>query len=148
MENMENLTAKEQQLFQAANVKKEEKKESAALPEPETEKERLGKLKRKYSESGEKVFEVTNTFEIDDDREESFTFLLKKPKTASYERYVKTVSNSSTKANKMFVLENAVEEQKEYLSATLEDYPALGLSLAEKLLHMMGLASTTTIKKL
>ena len=105
-------------------------------------------LKKKYAESGEKIYVVTAKVQVDDDTEESFEFLFRKPKPASYDRYVKTMSGSVTKASKSFTLDNIVDEQKEMLQSTMEEYPAITISLAEKLLRMLGLADTTSVKKL
>ena len=91
---------------------------------------------------------MTTTVQADDETEEEFSFLFRKPKPASYDRYVKTISSSVTKASKSFVFDNIVEEQKEELKKTVEEYPAMTISLADKLLRMLGLADTTSVKKL
>lgn len=77
-----------------------------------------------------------------------FTFLFRKPKPASYDRYVKTISNSASKASKTFAFDNIIDEQRDELKDTLEEYPAMAISLADKLLRMLGLADTTSVKKL
>lgn len=105
-------------------------------------------LKRKYSGTEEKVYTVTTTVQVDDDTEEEFSYLFRKPKPASYDRYVKTISNSVTKASKSFVFDNIIEEQRDELKKTVEEYPAITISLADKLLRMLGLADTTSVKKL
>ena len=105
-------------------------------------------LKRKYSGTDEKIYTVTATVEGGDDTEEEFSYLFRKPKPASYDRYVKTISNSVTKASKSFVFDNIIEEQRDELKKTVEEYPAITISLADKLLRMLGLADTTSVKKL
>lgn len=105
-------------------------------------------LKRKYSGTDEKIYTVTTTVQVDDDTEEEFSYLFRKPKPASYDRYVKTISNSVTKASKSFVFDNIIDEQKDELKKTVEEYPAITISLADKLLRMLGLADTTSVKKL
>lgn len=105
-------------------------------------------LKEKYGSGENKIYEVTTTVQVDDETEEQFTFLFHKPKPASYDRYVKTISNSVTKASKSFVFDNIVDEQKAELKETVEEYPAMTISLADKLLRMLGLADTTSVKKL
>lgn len=105
-------------------------------------------LKRKYSGTDEKIYTVTTTVQVDDDTEEEFTYLFRKPKPASYDRYVKTISNSVTKASKSFVFDNIIDEQRDELKKTVEEYPAITISLADKLLRMLGLADTTSVKKL
>ena len=69
-------------------------------------KQDVESLKDKYKADGGKVYDVTVTVQVDDDTEEEFSFLFRKPKPASYDRYVKTISNSVTKASKSFVYDN------------------------------------------
>ena len=102
-------------------------------------------LKKKYAASDEKVYTVVTTVQVDDETEDEFTFLFKKPKAASYDRYVKTMSNSVTKS---FAFDNIIDEQRDMLKETVEEYPAITISLADKLLRMLGLADTTSVKKL
>lgn len=133
------LTPEEQKLFDAANGKN---KENAGV------KTDIEKLKEQYTGSGTKVYVVTNTVQVDDETEEEFTYLFRKPKPASYDRYVKLISNSASKASKTFAFDNIVNEQAEQLRADLDEYPAMAISLADKLLRMLGLADTTSVKKL
>ena len=130
------LEEREQQLIRAAK-----ENETAQGTDVET-------LKKKYSGTEEKNYTVTTTVQVDDDMEEEFAFIFRKPKPASYDRYVKTISNSVTKASKSFVFDNIIEEQKETLRNVVEEYPAITISLADKLLRMLGLADTTSVKKL
>lgn len=108
----------------------------------------LEQLKKKYQASGEKVYIIENSISIDDDTVENFAFLFRKPKPASYDRYLKLINNSVSKASRAFIMDNIVEEMKGQISDTLEEYPAMSISLTEKLLKMLGLADTTTVKKL
>lgn len=133
----------EEKLLSAAR-EMEETKETEGTKEKKT----VDALKKKYREEGGKVYEVTTTVQVDDYTEEEFSYLFQKPKPASYDRYVKTISNSVTKASKSFAFDNIVEEQKEDLKKTMEEYPAITISLADKLLRMLGLADTTSVKKL
>lgn len=128
--------AREQELIRAA-------RESEAAKNADVES-----LERKYSGTDEKIYTVTTTVQVDDDTEERFSYLFRKPKPASYDRYVKTLSNSVTKASKSFVFDNIIEEQRDGLKKTVEEYPAITISLADKLLRMLGLADTTSVKKL
>mgnify|MGYP004536650337 FL=1 len=128
--------AREEQLLNAGRTVDAEKK-------PDVEA-----LKKKYAASEEKVYTVVTTVQVDDETGEEFTFLFKKPKAASYDRYVKTISNSVTKASMSFVNDNIIDEQRDMLKATVEEYPAITISLADKLLRMLGLADTTSVKKL
>ncbi|MEH2951508.1 hypothetical protein VV089_13430 [Candidatus Merdisoma sp. JLR.KK011] len=128
--------AREQELIRAA-------KENEAAKAADVEN-----LKEKYSGTDEKIYTVTTTVQVDDDTEEEFSYLFRKPKPASYDRYVKTISNSVTKASKSFVFDNIIDEQRDELKKTVEEYPAITISLADKLLRMLGLADTTSVKKL
>ena len=62
----------------------------------------LESLRRKYKAQDGRIYEVTTTIQEDDEEEKTFTFLFRKPGTASYERYVKLSSNSAVKALKTF----------------------------------------------
>lgn len=135
------LTENEERLFGAA-------KEAETEAAQEKKKQDVEALKKKYAESGQKIYVVTNTVAVDDDTEEEFTFLFRKPKPSSYDRYVKTISNSASKASKTFSFDNIIDEQRDELKDTLEEYPAMAISLADKLLRMLGLADTTSVKKL
>lgn len=128
--------AREQEIIRAG-------KESEAAKKADVES-----LKAQYSGTDEKIYTVTTTVQVDDDTEEEFSYLFRKPKPASYDRYVKTISNSVTKASKSFVFDNIIEEQRDELKKTVEEYPAITISLADKLLRMLGLADTTSVKKL
>lgn len=130
---------REQQLLKAA----QEAKNGAAQTE-----DALEALKEKYSRMDEKIYTVTTTVQADDETQEEFTYIFRKPKPASYDRYVKTISSSVTKASRSFVFDNVIDEQKDGLKKTVEEYPAITISLADKLLRMLGLADTTSVKKL
>lgn len=108
----------------------------------------LEELIKRYMESSGKVYQVTATFSVEEDHEVTYTFLFHKPKTASYDRYIKTMAQSATKASKVFVRDNIVLEQKEELEQVMEEYPAIVITFADKLLKMLGLADNTTVKKL
>ena len=95
-----------------------------------------------------KVYCVTATIEPDDSETVELDYVFKKPATASYDRYVKSTSQSPTKALKAFVLDNIIDEQTQKLEADLEEYPALSLSIGEKLLNMLGLSKDINLKQL
>lgn len=94
------------------------------------------------------MYIVTTNLSQDDDMDRTLEFLFKEPKAASYDRYVKTASVSSSKAMRTFVLDNICPEQKNGLEKLLGEYPAMGISLGEKLLYMLGLSKTTTVRRL
>ncbi|BFH11088.1 hypothetical protein J6TS7_02880 [Paenibacillus dendritiformis] len=95
-----------------------------------------------------KVYRVSATIEQDDSSTLEIEYYFRKPKTASYDRYVKTTSQSPTKAIRAFVLDNVVDEQAKQLEAHLEEYPAFALSIGEKLLTMLGLSKDVNLKLL
>lgn len=107
-------------------------------------------LCRKYSDQGMrgKMYIVTTNLSQDDDMDRTMEFLFAEPKAASYDRYVKTASVSSSKAMRTFVLDNICTEQRKDLEKLLNEFPAMGISLGEKLLYMLGLSKTTTVRRL
>lgn len=116
--------------------------------EPETEKTLIEKLREKYKSAGVKVYEVKTSFNEDDEVEKTYDFIFKRPNTASYDRYVKTSATSSSKALKMFLVDNICPEQERELTEALEEYPAMSIGIGEKLLNMLGLSKETQVKKL
>ncbi|MBO5522384.1 MAG: hypothetical protein J5986_01715 [Roseburia sp.] len=114
----------------------------------ETEKETIQRLREKYKASGAKIYEVTTSFNEDDEVEKTYDFIFKRPNTASYDRYVKTSATSGSKALKMFLLDNICPEQEKELGEALEEYPAMSIGIGEKLLNMLGLSKETQVKKL
>ena len=120
------------------------------VPASETEKKKaeMEKLRSKYKEADGKIYEIKTSIQEDDENETTLDFIFRKPGTPSYDRYVKTSGTSGTKALRVFVTDNICEEQHEELKAAMEEYPALAISLGEKLLNMLGLSKDTTVKKL
>lgn len=101
-----------------------------------------------YKEKYGKLYRVSATIEPDDSTTVELEYLFQKPATASYDRYVKSTSQSPTKALKAFVMDNIIEEQSKKLESDLDEYPALALSVGEKLLHMLGLSKDVNLKLL
>lgn len=108
-------------------------------------KSKLEELKAKYDG---KVYRVGATIEVDDETEKTVEYFFKRPSTGSYDRYVKTTAQGATKALKAFLFDNVTEESKAALEADLEEFPALALSIGEKLLGMLGLSKQTNLKLL
>ncbi len=102
----------------------------------------------KYKALNKKVYEVTAVIQEDDESERELHYIFKKPNTASYDRYMKMSSVSASKAIRTFIQDNIIEEQKEELKNVIEEYPALAISVGEKLLYMLGLSKETSVKKL
>ncbi|WP_347134075.1 DUF6848 family protein [[Clostridium] symbiosum] len=101
-------------------------------------------LKAKYG----KVYRVGATIDVDDETEKTVEYFFKKPSTGSYDRYIKTTAQGATKALKIFLFDNVTDESKAALEDDLEEYPALSLSIGEKLLGMLGLSKQTNLKML
>jgi len=114
--------------------------------ENKTAEAKFEDLKKKYA--GKKVYEISHTVQVDDETEETLGFLFRKPKPTTYDRYIKTASKSMSVASMSFVLDNVVDEQSKKLEEGLEEYPAMAITFAEKLLKMLGLGDNTTVKKL
>ena len=91
---------------------------------------------------------MTVTLQVDDETEVDKTYFFRKPKTPSYDRYLKTVQTSNSKALTAFCLDNIHPDQREKLEADFKEYPAMALSVGEKLLAMLGLSKATAVKKL
>ena len=100
-------------------------------------------LREQLKGTDEKYYEVTVTLQVDDE-----TYFFRKPKTPSYDRYLKTVQTSNSKALTAFCLDNIHPDQREKLEADFKEYPAMALSVGEKLLAMLGLSKATAVKKL
>ena len=105
-------------------------------------------LRNKYRQPNGKIYEISTVLHPDDESEVELDYIFRKPATPSYDRYVKTSGVSGTRALKTFVLDNIIEEQNEELREILEEYPAMAISLGEKLLDMLGLSKETQVKKL
>ncbi len=104
----------------------------------------LEEIKARYG----KVYQVKATVAPDDETEIEMDYIFKKPTTASFERYLKTAGTAGIKALKALLFDNIVDEQREKLTEDLEEYPALALSVGEKLLAMLGLTKSTNLTKL
>lgn len=124
------------------------KQTTAPVKEEEKTEDKMEQLRKTYKEKDGKIYEITTILHPDDDSEVELDFIFRKPGTPSYDRYVKTSGTSGTRALKTFVLDNICDEQREELKGVLEEYPAMAISLGEKLLDMLGLSKETQVKKL
>lgn len=95
-----------------------------------------------------KIYQIDITLEPDDSTTVELSYIFKKPNAASYDRYIKTTAQSPSKALRNFILDNIIEEQCKKIETDLEEYPALTISLGEKLLNMLGLSKDINLKLL
>lgn len=114
---------------------------SSAVPKLVSDEE----LKAKYG----KVYRIGMTVFEDDDRETELVYRFKRPSIASYDRYVKTLSQvGASKASKRFMLDSVVEEDEARLTADAETYPGVAIAIGGKLTDILGLTSAVNLKKL
>lgn len=121
---------------------------AVAEPEPQKPLSEDNKAFERFCKEVGRGYVVTTNLSQDDEMEEELNFLFKEPSSASYDRYAKTASSSSSKAMKAFCLDNIHPEQRVDLDDKLSKFPALGISLGEKLLYMLGLSKTTRVRRL
>lgn len=106
--------------------------------------DQIERLKSKYG----KVYSITSEIMEDDENSREVQYIFQKPKTASYDRYLKTASKGMTKALQAFLLDNIVSEQRQKLIAEMEEYPAFTLGIGQKLLAVLGLSENVNLQKL
>lgn len=110
------------------------------------ENEIIESYKAKYG----KVYLVTTTvvdFE-NDGLDKTLEFAFRQPKPLDYDRFVKDLSKKPSSAFKNLVVSCIVDEQRQDLNQTLEDYPAIAQTMTEQLLKLMGLSDEVSLKKL
>lgn len=149
MDRLENSTAVEVETLQeTSSLAKKPSVQQTDVSGADQKNAEMEKLREKYKKTDGKIYEIETSIQEDDENETTLDFIFRKPGTPSYDRYVKTSGTSGSKALKVFVTDNICEEQREELKAYMEEYPALAISLGEKLLNMLGLSKDTTVKKL
>ena len=68
-------------------------------------------LKEKY---GGKLYRVGMTVPVDDENEMEYVYRFKRPSVPSYDRYIKSASQSGiTKASKVFMLDAVIDEDRD-----------------------------------
>lgn len=102
-------------------------------------------LKAQY---GDKLRRINVTVEPDDDSEVELEYIFRRPTAASYDRFIKTAQSGMLRATRAFLADSVIPEQADALNADMEEYPALAMSISEKLLVMMGLAKNVNLMKL
>ena len=103
-------------------------------------------LKEKY---GGKLYRVGTTVPVDDDTQVEYTYHLKRPSVPSYDRYIKSASQSGiTKASKVFMLDAVIDEDRDKLTKDMEENPGIAITIGNKLTEILGLTNTANLKKL
>lgn len=123
----------------------DEIKRNAAAP-VEQEPDKIEALKQKY---GGKVYQVKVTIPLDDENDQTFSYHFKRPSVPSYDRYIKTAAKiGMTKASKAFMLDAVVDEDKDRLTADMEEFPGVAITIGNKLTELLGLTDGVNLKKL
>lgn len=102
-------------------------------------------LKQKYG----KLYQIETIVDDDDEEEgKKISFLFRRPSTASLNRYIKTMSKNALSAATVFLRDSVIEEQRDEFDAEFEKFPALGLTMGDKLLGVLGASNNINFKKL
>lgn len=102
-------------------------------------------MKQKYG----KVYKVGISVPVDDENEQEVSYYFKRPSVPSYDRFVKTMSKIGiSKASKTFILDAVVDEDRDRLTADMEEYPGLSITIGNKLGELLGLGNDVNLKKL
>lgn len=102
-------------------------------------------LKQKYG----KLYRIEVVVDDDDEEEgRKITFLFRRPSTASLNRYVKNLSKNALSAATVFLRDSVIEEQKKKFDAEIEKFPALSLTMGDKLLGALGASNNINFRKL
>ena len=103
-------------------------------------------LKEKY---GGKLYRVGMTVPVDDENEMEYVYRVKRPSVPSYDRYIKSASQSGiTKASKVFMLDAVIDEDRDKLTKDMEENPGIAITIGNKLTEILGLTNTANLKKL
>lgn len=110
------------------------------------EKEIIDNYKAKYG----KVYSVATAVTDFDNGgvDKEIEIIFKQPKPLDYDRFVKDLSKKPSSAFKNLIISCVVDEQREELIQTLEEYPAIAQTMTEQLLKLMGLSDEVNLKKL
>jgi hypothetical protein len=96
-------------------------------------------LKEKY---GGKLYRP-----VDDENEMEYVYRFKRPSVPSYDRYIKSASQSGiTKASKVFMLDAVIDEDRDKLTKDMEENPGIAITIGNKLTEI--LTNTANLKKL
>lgn len=102
-------------------------------------------MRQKYG----KVYRVGVNVPVDDETEKELSYYFKRPSIPVYDRFVKTMSKVGiSKASKTFILDSVVDEDKDRLTADMEEYPGISITIGNKLGELLGLGNDVNLKKL
>lgn len=118
--------------------------EKVAIFQGKDSNTKITELKEKYG----KIYSIKSEVIEDDNNSREIEYIFVKPKTASYDRYIKTASKGMTKALQAFLYDNVIPEQLEQLEKDIDEYPALTLGIGQKLLAVLGLSENVNLMKL
>ena len=123
----------------------EENKNTASKALTVPEKTQDQKMKEQYG----CVYKVGVTIPIDDEKVREFSYYFKRPSIPSYDRYVQSMSKiGPSKASKNFLMDNVVEEDLDRLVADAGEWPAVAISVGNKLMEILGLTDNVNLKRL
>ncbi|WP_427340605.1 hypothetical protein [Caloranaerobacter sp. DY30410] len=106
------------------------------------DKNKIQELKSKY----EKIYIITTTIVDEDGEDKEIEFIFRKPDVRDYDRFIKDASKKPSQAFKNLVLSGVIDEDRDRLKKTLEDFPAAASSIAKEYLRLMGLSDTTNLR--
>lgn len=102
-------------------------------------------MRHKYG----KAYKVGVTVPVDDETESELSYYFKRPSIPVYDRFVKTMSKIGiSKASKTFILDSVVDEDRERLTADMEEYPGISITIGNRLGELLGLGNDVNLKKL
>ncbi len=104
----------------------------------------MEELKQKYG----KVYEIVVELEDEDGNEVKKEFTFKKPQSIHFDRLLKEMSSKPSAAMKNFLFSLVIDEDRDKLESTIQEYPGAVAGITDKLNDKIGLNATVTIKKL
>lgn len=86
-----------------------------------------------------KVYQISQSLTIDDGVYRDVQYFFRRPSVASLNRYLKAMSKDATKAMETYLLDCVAQESEQALWDDLDEYPAMVISVGQKLLELQGL---------
>ena len=104
----------------------------------------IEKLKKKYGE----LYQIDITVGEDDENEgNTFRYYFRKPSTASFNRYLKTVGKNMATSTAAFTNDNIIDEQRDDFGQKAIQYPGVPLNCGNKLLSALGMGDNVNFRK-